>query len=184
MLPTSQQTIGPFFPRGFIGPADHDLTRISADAPPTTQGEAIILRGTVTRAGGVPCVNAILELWQADAAGRFGADPAFLGWGRTFTDAEGRYEFRTLIPGGFADATGTRAPHANITVMGAGLMRRLLTTVFFPGFDTAADPVMASVPTALRPLLLAEEARSNDGPRAFRFDIRLRGEDETPFFDL
>jgi protocatechuate 3,4-dioxygenase alpha subunit len=184
MVPTSQQTIGPFFPRGFIGPADHDLTRISADAAPTTQGEAIILRGTVTRAGGVPCVNAILELWQADAAGRFGADPAFLGWGRTFTDAEGRYEFRTLLPGGFTDATGKRAPHANITVMGAGLMRRLLTTVFFPGFDTTADPVMASVPIALRPVLLAEEARSNEGPRAFRFDIRLRGEDETPFFDL
>ena len=184
MLPTSQQTIGPFFPRGFIGPADHDLTRVSADAAPTTQGEAVILRGTVTRAGGVPCVNAILEMWQADAAGRFGADPAFLGWGRTFTDAEGRYAFRTVIPGGFTDATGTRAPHANVTVMGAGLMRRVLTTVFFPGFDTAADPVMSAVPAALRPLLIAEATRREKGLRCFRFDIRLRGEDETPFFDL
>jgi protocatechuate 3,4-dioxygenase alpha subunit len=184
MLPTSQQTIGPFFPRGFIGPADHDLTRVSADAAPTTQGEAVILRGTVTRQGGTPCNNAILEMWQADAAGRFNTDPAFLGWGRTFTDAEGRYAFRTVIPGGFTDSMGTRAPHANITVMGAGLMRRVLTTVFFPGFDTAADPVMASVPTALRPLLQAQKARREGGLSAFRFDIRLRGEDETPFFDV
>jgi protocatechuate 3,4-dioxygenase alpha subunit len=189
MLPTSQQTIGPFFPKGFFGPADHDLTRISADAEPTTRGEAVILRGTVTRAGGVPCVNAVLELWQADAAGRFAAtdadaDPAFLGWGRTFTDAEGRYAFRTVIPGGFTDATGTRAPHANLTVMGAGLMRRVLTTMFFPGFDTAVDPAMAAVPAALCSLLVAQTARREKGLRCFRFDIRLRGENETPFFDL
>jgi protocatechuate 3,4-dioxygenase alpha subunit len=189
MLPTSQQTIGPFFPKGFFGPADHDLTRVSADAAPTTQGEAVMLRGTVTRQGGAPCVNAILELWQADAAGRFAAtdadaDPAFLGWGRTFTDAEGRYAFRTVIPGGFTDATGVRAPHANITVMGAGLMRRVLTTVFFPGFDAAADPVMVSIPAALRRLLMAETARREGGLRALRFDIRLRGENETPVFDL
>jgi protocatechuate 3,4-dioxygenase alpha subunit len=189
MLPTSQQTIGPFFPKGFFGPADHDLTRIAADAPPTTRGEPVLLRGTVTRQGGAPCVNAVLELWQADAAGRFAAtdadaDPDFLGWGRTFTDAEGRYAFRTVLPGGFTDALGARAPHANITVMGAGLMRRLLTTVFFAGFDSAADPVMASVPAALRPLLVAEKGRREQGLRSFRFDIRLRGESETPFFEV
>jgi protocatechuate 3,4-dioxygenase alpha subunit len=184
VFPTSQQTIGPFFPKGFFGPADHDLTRVAADAAPTTQGEAVILRGTVTRQGGVPCVNAILEMWQADAAGRFNADPAFLGWGRTFTDAEGRYAFRTVIPGGFTDSTGTRAPHATITVMGAGLMRRVLTTMFFPGFDTAGDPVMAAVPNALRQLLVAQKARREGGLGVFRFDIRLRGEDETPFFDM
>jgi protocatechuate 3,4-dioxygenase alpha subunit len=184
MLPTSQQTIGPFFPAGFFGSVDHDLTRVSDDAPPTTLGEHVILRGTVTRAGGAPCVNAVLEMWQADAAGRFGADPAFLGWGRCRTDAEGRYAFRTVIPGGFTDAIGPRAPHANITVMGAGLMRRVLTTVFFPGFDTGADPVMTLVPAALRPLLVAEPARRDKGLRALRFDIRLRGEGETPFFDL
>jgi protocatechuate 3,4-dioxygenase beta subunit len=68
--------------------------------------------------------------------------------------------------------------------MGAGLMRRVLTTVFFPGFDTGADPVMALVPAALRPLLVAEPARRDKGLRALRFDIRLRGEGETPFFDL
>jgi protocatechuate 3,4-dioxygenase beta subunit len=60
----------------------------------------------------------------------------------------------------------------------------VLTTVFFPGFDTAADPVMASVPAALRPLLVAMPSRRREGLRALRFDIRLRGEDETPFFDL
>lgn len=191
MLPTSQQTIGPFFPRGFIGPADHDLTRVAADAAPTTRGEAVLLHGVVTREGGVPCVNAILELWQADAGGRFagrdvGADADFLGWGRTFTDGEGRYAFRTIVPGGFADALGTRAPHANVTVTGAGLMRRALTTVFFPADAAAlaADPVLAGLPHDLRPLLLAREEDSRDGLRALRFDIRLRGEGETPFFTL
>lgn len=188
MRPTSQQTIGPFFPAGFIDPSERDLTRVAPDAAPTTRGEAIWLRGRVTRLDGIACVNAIMEMWQADAAGRCagqaGADPDFLGWGRTFTDAAGGYAFRTILPGGFADGPGLRAPHANLTVMGAGLMRRLFTTVFFPGAAAADDPVLASVPQARRPLLLAVEDGREDGLRAFRFDIRLRGEGETPFFDL
>lgn len=187
MLPTSQQTIGPFFPRGFIAEADHDLTRVTADAPPTTRGETILLRGRVTQQGGKPCVNAILECWQADAAGRFAAtdadaDPGFIGWGRTFTDSDGRYEFRTLLPGAFTDATGRRAPHANLTVLGSGLMRRVLTTVFFAA--DASDPVLAALPAGLRPLLQAAPEGEDAGLRVFRFDIRLRGEGETPFFDL
>jgi protocatechuate 3,4-dioxygenase alpha subunit len=187
MLPTSQQTIGPFVPRGFIAEVDNDLTRVTAAAAPTRRGETILLRGAVTQLGGKPCVNAILECWQADAGGRFAAtdaeaDPDFIGWGRTFTDAAGAYEFRTVLPGGFQDATGRRAPHANLTVMGAGLMRRVLTTVFFA--PDAADPVLAALPAGLRPLLLARAAGEEDGLRVFRFDIRLRGEGETPFFDL
>ena len=187
MLPTSQQTIGPFFPRGFIADADNDLTRVTAKAKPTKRGETILLRGTVTQQGGKPCVNAILECWQADAAGRFAAvdaeaDPDFIGWGRTFTDATGAYEFRTVLPGGFTDGTGTRAPHANLTVLGSGLMRRVLTTVFFA--DAAGDPVLGRVPAGLRPLLLAREDGKDGKLRVFRFDIRLRGEGETPFFDL
>jgi protocatechuate 3,4-dioxygenase alpha subunit len=188
MLPTAQQTIGPFFPAEFFGLADHDLTRVSAEAASTQRGETILLRGRVTRLGGLPCVNAVLELWQADAAGRFAgddeADPDFLGWGRARTDDDGRYAFRTILPGGFVDAIGPRAPHANVTVLGSGLMRRVLTTVFFPGFDAkqAVDPVLALVPSDRRALLLATPEGEADGLRAFRFDICLRGEAETPFF--
>ncbi|WP_170984770.1 protocatechuate 3,4-dioxygenase subunit alpha [Roseomonas sp. AR75] len=188
MHPTSQQTIGPFFPAQFFGAADHDLTRISADAAPTRRGETVLLRGRVTRQGGLPCVNAVLELWQADAAGRFAgeaeADPDFLGWGRACTDADGRYAFRTLMPGGFRDGLGARAPHANVTVLGSGLMRRVLTSVFFDDAAAVGDPVLALVPSDRRALLIATPEGESEGLRAFRFDIRLRGEAETPFFEV
>jgi len=194
--PTSAHTIGPFFPQTFFRAGDNDLARVTSEAAPTARGERIVLRGTVTREGGVPCVNAILEAWQADAAGRFNhpadpeaalADPDFLGWGRAWTDAAGRYEFRTVLPGGFAEAAGRRAPHVDIVVMASGLMRMLATTVFFPDFDAAnaADPALSLVPPARRARLVALPDGEVDGLRAFRFDLRLRGraEEETPFFE-
>jgi len=189
MHPASSATIGPFFPRHFFQPGDNDLTRLTAEAAPTARGEAILIRGRVTRLDGVPCVNAILEAWQADAGGRFNhpddperalADPDFLGWGRAWTDAGGGYEFRTVMPGGYRDPAGPRAPHVNLTIMASGLMRNLATTLFFPG--VGADPVLEAVPRPLRPLLVATPAGEADGLRVFRFDIRLRGEGETPFF--
>lgn len=195
LAPTSQHTIGPFFPRTFFQPGDNDLTIVAQGAPPSRRGETILLRGRVTRADDLPCVNQILEAWQADAAGRFNhpldperhlADPDFLGWGRAWTDADGHYEFRTVLPGGYAEAGGRRAPHVNLTVMGAGLMRRVQTTMFFPGFpaENAADPVFTLVPASRRIRLVAVPDDMADGLRAFRFDIRLRGdaEEETPFF--
>jgi protocatechuate 3,4-dioxygenase alpha subunit len=194
--PTSAHTIGPFFPQTFFRPGDNDLARVTPDAAPTVRGERIILRGTVTREGGVPCVNAILEAWQADAAGRFNhpadpeaalADPDFLGWGRAWTDAAGHYEFRSVLPGGFAEAAGPRAPHVDIVVMASGLMRMLATTVFFADFAAAnaADPALSLVPPARRARLVALPDGEVDGLRAFRFDLRLRGTaaEETPFFE-
>lgn len=194
--PTSQETIGPFFPRTYFREGDNDLTRTAPDAAPTRRGEAILLRGRVTREGGFPCLNMILEAWQADAGGHFDhpldperqlADPDFLGWGRAWTDEDGQFEFRTVLPGGYADATGRRAPHINLTVMGAGLMRRVLTTAFFPGFpaENAADPLLALLPERQRGRLIARLDGEADGLRVFRFDIRLRGsaDEETPFFE-
>ena len=196
LLPSSQHTIGPFFPRTFFNEGDNDLTRVNAEAPPSTRGETILLRGQVTREGGVPCLNAILEAWQADAGGRFNhpldperhlADPDFLGWGRAWTDEAGAFEFRTLLPGGYDDPAGRRAPHVNLTVMGAGLMRRVLATLFFPDFpaENAVDPVLNLVPESRRAHIVAKPAGEEDGLRVFRFDIRLRGDpaEETPFFD-
>ncbi|WP_431270809.1 hypothetical protein [Dankookia sp. P2] len=132
--PTSAHTIGPFFPQTFFRAGDNDLARMTAEAAPTTRGERILLRGRLRREGGVPCVNAILEAWQADAAGRFRhpadpeaalADPDFLGWGRAWTDANGRYEFRSVLPGGFAEGNQRRAPHIDLWIMASGLMRQL-----------------------------------------------------------
>ena len=116
------------------------------------------------------------------------ADPDFLGWGRAWTDADGRYSFHTIIPGGYAEGNQRRAPHANVLIMGAGLMRPVHTTLFFPEFAqaNAIDPVLTLLPPVLRPRLVAFDEGRTNGVRAFRFDIRLRGnrEEETPFFEV
>ncbi|WP_376087442.1 protocatechuate 3,4-dioxygenase subunit alpha [Roseomonas sp. CCTCC AB2023176] len=196
ILPTAQQTIGPFFPATFFRDGDNDLTRLTPDAPPTTRGTRIVLHGIVTREGGAPCVNAILEAWQADAGGRFNhpldparhlADPDFLGWGRAWTDTEGRYAFHTILPGPYAEAGIRRAPHVNLTVMGAGLMRRVRTVAFFPMFgpENADDPILTLVPESRRPHLITTPDGEAEGHPAYRLDIRLRGpaEEETPHFE-
>ena len=195
MLPSSEHTIGPFFPQSFFREGDNDLRRITAEAAPSTRGETITIHGVVLKADGVACVNMVLEAWQADAAGRFNheadpeahlADPDFLGWGRAWTDAEGAYDFRTIIPGGYRDAAGPRAPHINLGILGSGIMRRLVTTLYFPAFaaENAADPVLTVLPAELRPHLVVQPDGEVDGTTAFRFDILLRGEahEETPFF--
>lgn len=188
IAPTSEHTIGPFFPQSFFRAGDNDLRRRTPDAAPSTRGETITLHGVVLKQGGVPCVNMVLEAFQPDAAGRFAhpadpeahlADPDFLGWGRAWTDAEGRYSFITLLPGGYTEGNQQRAPHINLSIMGAGLMRTARTTIFFPG-DHAADPVMQAVPVAARARLVAQP----DGPGCWRFNVILHADaaTETPFF--
>lgn len=194
-VPTSQHTIGPFFPTAFFQDGDNDLTRLTAEAAPTTRGERIRLRGRVTKAEGEPVVNGVLELWQADAEGRFRhsqdpgsheADPDFLGWGRAWTDAEGEFTFTTVLPGAYSEGNMLRAPHANVLVMGSGLMRPVSTTIFFPDFTdlNGTDPVLDLVPDDRRHRLVARDEGEVDGLRTFRFDIVLRGsrDEETPFF--
>jgi protocatechuate 3,4-dioxygenase alpha subunit len=195
--PLSEHTIGPFYPQEFFRPGDNDLTRVSAEAPPTAPGRAMLLRGRVAREDGEPVPNAIIEAWQPDARGRFrhphdpewqSADRDFLGWGRAWTDANGLYEFRTIVPGGYIEGEMRRAPHINLSVCGMGLMRRVQTTVFFPEFhaENSTDPVFLAVPEDLRARLVLklEEAAVAAVP-VYRFDIRLRGawEVETPFFE-
>jgi protocatechuate 3,4-dioxygenase alpha subunit len=188
-IATPWHTIGPFFPRTFFRDGDNDLRRGAA------RGTPILLRGRVLEQDGRPCVNAVLEAWQADAAGRFAhpldpqaarADPAFLGWGRAWTDEAGRYEFRTIRPGGYADPAGPRAPHINLLVIGSGIMGRLLTTVFLPEeAGNATDPVLLSLPAPLRPRLVARLDGSENGIACYGFDLLLHGtaEAETPFFE-
>lgn len=197
LVPTAFHTTGPFFPPDFLQPGDNDLTWLD-DPARRAAGELVVLCGRVTEQGGVPRTNAALEIWQADAAGRFAhpldpraaeADPNFAGWGRTATDADGRFRFVTVRPGGYRDPlTGlVRAPHINIQILSSGVMRRLVTAIYFPDEpENAADAVLAAVPEGRRHLLLAApEAPPNDAPpgaACFRFDIALQGEAETPFF--
>lgn len=167
LVPTGEMTLGPFFPREF-GQGASDLTACEGRA---AAGEVIEITGRVTQADGKPLDNAILEIWQASAAGRYD-DPEFFGWGRAATSADGIYVFRTIRPG----AAEGRAPHINFLVLFSGLMRQLQTVMFFgPG----KDPVLESVDPARRDKLVARE----ESKGRYRFDIRLRGEGETPFFD-
>jgi protocatechuate 3,4-dioxygenase alpha subunit len=158
-------TLGPFFPREF-GEGANDLTLIEGKP---VLGEPIEITGRVVELDGRPLDNVILEIWQADAAGRFD-NPGFLGWGRAATDAQGNYLFRTIKPG----ACPGRARHVNFLILYSGLMRQLQTVMFFEDSD---DPVLRSV-QARRRLIAKKEAANR-----YRFDIRLRGGDETPFFD-
>lgn len=196
-VPTPSCTVGPFFPTRYFGPADHDLTVVNDPAKPA-QGQKIYIGGTIFEAGRVPRWNSIVEIWQPDSGGRFAhpndpahaqADPHFMGWGRRASEDDGYYDFISVKPGGYADPlTGLqRAPHINVSIMGSGLMRRLVTTFFFPDEPAnAADPVFCAIPDAairerlfLRPEKLA---RAPAGAMAYRMDIVLQGEGETPFF--
>jgi len=163
--PTAHITTGPFFPAPFIWPEDADLTRGG-----TVSGQALTLSGTLTDARGIPCICVILEIWQADATGRYGL------WGRTWTDNDGLYSFRTIRPG----AADGRAPCIHVTIHASGLMRPLVTWMFFPGEAlNETDPQLALVPADRRPLLIAR-AESDD---ILRFDIALAGPNETPFLE-
>jgi protocatechuate 3,4-dioxygenase, alpha subunit len=162
LVPTGEMTLGPFFPRELAQGA-HDL------AGERKEG-VIEITGRVTQADGKPLDNVVLELWQADGKGRFD-DPDFFGWGRAATDANGVYRFRTIKPGAYEG----RAPHVNLLLLYSGLMRQLQTVMFF---DAAPDPVLDAVPAPRRTLLVAKREGT-----VYRFDIRLRGDGETPFFD-
>ena len=163
LVPTGEMTLGPFFPREFAEGAN-DLT------VGVNKGRIIEITGRVTQLDGKPLDNVILEIWQADSEGRFD-NPDFFGWGRAATDAQGIYRFKTIRPGAY----GGRAPHINFLILYSGLMRQLQTVMFF---DQAKDPVLDAVQAPLRDLLIAR----HEG-KAYRFNIRLRGDGETPFFD-
>jgi len=161
--PTAHITTGPFFPARFIRDEEADLTRGGRAA-----GTALALSGRISDAEGAPCVCAVLELWQADAGGGYGL------WGRTWTDKDGAYGFRTIKP----DATEGRAPYIQVSLHASGLMRPLVTVLFFPDEPrNESDPQLRLVPPARRPLLIAKP----QGEGALRFDMALGGANETPF---
>jgi len=157
LIPTGEMTLGPFFPREFAAGANH-------------LGDEIEIAGKITQLDGAPLDNVVVEIWQADSAGRYD-NPGFFGWARAATDASGVYRFRTVKPG----APKGRIPHINFLLLYSGLMRQLQTVMFF---DLAPDPVLDAVPEKRRKLLVAHREGT-----VYRFDLRLRGERETPFFD-
>ncbi|MDW8467774.1 MAG: hypothetical protein RML56_00960 [Burkholderiales bacterium] len=182
MIPTPEQTRGPFFLPWFVDSGASDLTQLEGRR---TRGEPIASHGVVTEEGGAPLANLSVEIWQAEAPGIFRhpldprhrkADPDFLGCERAATDREARYLFRTIRPG----APAGRAPHIDVTLMYPGLGRILETALCFedgPGNDS--DPVLRRVARERRGPLVARRT----APARCRFGIRPRGEAETPFVD-
>jgi protocatechuate 3,4-dioxygenase alpha subunit len=153
LQPTPSQTVGPYFTIGLTRGPQNELVR----------GGDVRLIGRVTDTNGEPADDAMLELYQPE------------GWARCGTDAEGRFEFRTVKPA----ARNGAAPHIDVLVFARGLLRHVGTRIYFPDevAANAADPVLSSLDPADRATLIAEQ---EDG--VLRFDVRLRGERETVFF--
>ena len=179
LSPTPSQTVGPFFHYALL---DEDLSNLVAPDHPS----AIRIEGTVYDGAGEVVPDAMLEVWQAGADGRYAhSEDGFSGFGRFGTDDEGQYEFVTIKPGPVSGSDGQplQAPHIWVSVFARGLLRRLATRVYFPDEEeaNASDPVLASVGDPdLRSTLVA---RAMDGD-LLRFDIHLQGDRQTAFFDV
>jgi len=171
---TPWQTVGPFFHYGLIRDGGSVLVD---DATP---GDRISVTGRVLDGAGQPVPDALVEIWQADSAGRYAGDSAFTGFGRSATGEDGTFHFRTIRPGRVAGpGNSLQAPHIAVGVMGRGLLKRLVTRLYFADSpDNADDPILALVPAERRDTLIAR----NDG-EAWRFDIVLQGDGETVFLD-
>jgi protocatechuate 3,4-dioxygenase alpha subunit len=153
--------------------------------PDGTEG-AFWIRGRLTDGAGDPVPDGLVETWQADPAGSFPevgrpANTAFRGFGRCSTDDDGRFAILTVRPGPVAGPDGRpQAPHVDVAVFARGLLKQVVTRMYFP--DDAAnadDEWLSSIPDDRRASLVA--VPTDDG---YRFDIRLQGDDETAFFDL
>ena len=182
---TPFQTVGPFFDFGLIIPGGETI------AQPSTPGRHVAVEGTIRDGAGDPLPDGLVEIWQADAAGKYrhpadaegsGTDRSFDGFGRIPTGDDGRFAFTTIVPGRVAGPDGTvQAPHLVVGVLARGVLTRLVTRMYFED-DPAnpEDPVLALVPDGRRATLIARR----DGTDRYRFDIVLQGSGETVFFDV
>ena len=187
---TPSQTVGPFFAYGLV-PAQYGYPAPSLAGPDlageAVAGERIRIIGQVLDGERQPVNDALIEVFQADAAGRLPdgrRNDGFTGFGRcgTGTDAAHRFAFTTVKPG---VAAPPAAPHIAVTVFMRGLLSHVFTRLYFSDDATlhAADPVLASLPADRRGTLIAARQNTPAGP-VYRFDIHMQGSRETVFFDL
>ena len=186
------QTVGPFF--NMFLRSRVPLVMVT----PETRGQRISIEGVLYDGAGAPIPDGLVEIWQADADGRYAhpddprgpsADPSFYGYGWRHTGAAGDFRFDTIKPGriaalGAAPSVASdgdeQAPHILVSVMGRGILTRFITRLYFD--DEAAnarDAILQLVPETRRQTLVARST----SPGQYRFDIRLQGADETVFFD-
>jgi protocatechuate 3,4-dioxygenase, alpha subunit len=183
--PTPSQTVGPFFHVGVRHEGWSELV-------PPDDPDAVRIEGTVYDGAGRPVDDALIEIWQAGRAGRYAhpEDPrqelpledGFTGFGRCATDSEGRFGFVTVKPGPVPGPSGRpQAPHIEVSVFARGLLKRLVTRIYFPDEEAnAADPVLSTIEEpALRASLVGHAEQDR-----LRFDIHLQGDRQTAFFDV
>ncbi len=194
LLPQSLSEItGPVFGHDRVRAEDADLTRQHAGEP---IGERIIVSGRVLDEDGRAVPNTLIELWQANAAGRYQhkrdthdapLDPNFTGTGRTMTDANGNYRFLTIRPGAYPwrnHPNAWRPAHIHFSLFGNAFATRLVTQMYFPGDPLLAfDPIYHSVPDGARQRMISSFELALTEPEhalGFKFDIVLRGRNATP----
>jgi protocatechuate 3,4-dioxygenase alpha subunit len=183
--PTPSQTVGPFFHIGL--PWERWIELVAAEDPDALRLEGVVYDGTEA-----PIIDAMVEIWQANRHGRYAhpedrrvelaLESGFSGFGRCATDLSGRYGFTTVKPGVIPGPNGTpQAPHIEVSVFARGLLKRVVTRIYFPDEReaNASDPALNLVDPASRERLVA---RAENG--LLRFDIHLQGDHETPFFGV
>jgi len=200
---TPSQTVGPFFAYGLTpkgrcqwDPNGHYSWKetigdnlVTADVA----GDKIRIEGKITDGDGMPISDAMIEIWQADAQGRYASarDPRrpsnakFKGFGRSATDKNGVFSFDTIKPGPVPGPNGkTQAPHIVFCIYSRGMLRQVYTRLYFPDeAANASDPILNLVPTDRRQTLIARKEAAS-GQSLYRFDIRVQGDNETVFFEI
>lgn len=186
MIPaTTSQTVGPYFAIGL------NLLMAADLAPAGVPGERFTLEGRVLDANGKPIPDAVIEIWQANAAGKYAheqhtqggpLDATFRGFGRVGTDEDGRFRFSSIKPGPVPGPNGSRqAPHLEVTVLMRGLLRHLWTRLYFPDEAlNATDPILNLVPQGRRQTIIARLAENG----VLHWNLLMQGDDETVFFDV
>jgi len=183
---TPSQTVGPFFRPALVRPGQESLTSSKS------RGERIAIEGRVLDGDAAAVSDAMIELWQANADGRYEhpddsqeklLDPDFHGFGRAATDERGHFRFYTIKPGSVPGlGIILQAPHINVSIFARGLLKRLVTRIYFPDEPlNATDAVLNSVAPDRRSTLVARNAERHG---VLLFDIVLQGEHETVFFDV
>jgi protocatechuate 3,4-dioxygenase alpha subunit len=184
-LQTPSQTVGPFFKAALIRSGQESMVAAKS------RGERITIEGLLLDGGAAPVSDAMIELWQANADGRYDhpddsqeklIDPDFHGFGRAATDERGCFRFYTIKPGSVpGPGNMLQAPHINVSIFARGLLKRLVTRIYFPNEPlNTSDAVLNNVAAERRSTLVADI----DQPGILRFDIVLQGENETVFFDV
>ena len=181
---TPSQTTGPFVAISF------ERTVVSDVAPPSVSGERYVIQGRVLDGDGKPVEDAAIETWQANAHGKYAhpedvreklLEPEFKGFGRVLSDKTGAFRLTTIKPGRVEGPGGAlQAPHLVVVIFMRGLLKHLVTRIYFPDDPAnAEDPILALVPAERRSTLIARKVAD----RVLEWNVVLQGEQETVFFD-